>query len=202
MSQETHVIDLKSKSEYQSFVSANKRTIIFYGAVWCKECTPIKDLYRRISNRYHTKIAFAYVDVDEAKLDFTMLPVFASTFEGKEADNLLGNDTDSLKNFIRDAIRCKKHDEKESNNENNEEKEDKSEMKRTLKDEDVKRKFLPDVKMENEKRENVKTEKVRPNIKRIIKKSDVKDETRVAKKKHYIKNNVEQNKKTTSDVKK
>lgn len=99
------VIHIHNFDEYQKFKENYPRGVVFYGAVWCHACKDIEPLYKRICNRYHKRVALAHVDIDEAKLDFTAVPVFVALRNGKQIDNLEGADKDALKALIKKVIK-------------------------------------------------------------------------------------------------
>ena len=101
------VIEISNVKEYDEFKKKYDRGIIFYGAKWCHACEEIEDLYQRIAARYHGSIALAHIDIDVAKLDFTIVPVFVSFRNGKQLDSMDGADKSSLKKLIREAIKAK-----------------------------------------------------------------------------------------------
>lgn len=96
--------ELVSQGEYKKFIKNNDRCIIFYGASWCQACNKVDDMYRRLAARYNDRIAFAHVDVDIAKLDFSSLPVFTYVKDGNEVDSLDIGDNTMLKEFARKSI--------------------------------------------------------------------------------------------------
>lgn len=97
------VIQITDVEEYDEF-KKNKRGIIFYGAEWCDACQLIKDIYARIANRYHKRIAMAYCDINVCGLDFSRIPVFVAMHQGKQINSLEGANDDSLKMLIRETI--------------------------------------------------------------------------------------------------
>ncbi|CAH6418454.1 Thioredoxin [uncultured virus] len=97
------LIHIRSKEDYLEF-KKYPRGIIFYGAEWCKACKEIEPLYKRICNRYHKKITMAHVDIDEAKLEFTAVPVFVAMHNGKQFDSLEGADRDALRTLVKKTI--------------------------------------------------------------------------------------------------
>jgi thioredoxin-like negative regulator of GroEL len=101
----SQVIKLKNSGDYHKFKKSHRRGIIFYSAEWCSACEQIEPMYNRIANKYYRKIAFAHVDIDECNLDFSKIPVFVSFHNGKQLDSMEGADTETLKIFIKDAIR-------------------------------------------------------------------------------------------------
>lgn len=102
---ENKVIHIRNRKDYDDFKNDHKRGVIFYGSKWCQACEEIEPLYIRIANRYHRRIALAHVDVDEAKLDFTAIPVFTALHNGKQIDSMEGADKEELKKLIKNAIK-------------------------------------------------------------------------------------------------
>lgn len=98
------VVLISNVDEFQSFVSENKRKVIFYGAKWCKGCTDVIGLYTRIAHRYHKRIKLAYVDVDASSLTFEKIPVFVGMYGGEEINSIVGADEETLKEFIKSVI--------------------------------------------------------------------------------------------------
>lgn len=99
-----HVIQLSNLEEYKKFKEENLRGVVFYGADWCHLCKGIEPLYTRIANRYHNRVAMAYVDIDVANLKFSAVPVFTAIYKGKEVDSIEGADKEALKTLVKGAI--------------------------------------------------------------------------------------------------
>jgi len=103
---QSKVIRIRNVEDYDAFKKNNKRCVVFYSAEWCHACKSIGTLYTRIANRYYKRVAMAYVDIDEAKLDFTAVPVFVTLFNGKEMKNIEGSDEEGLKSIIKEVIKA------------------------------------------------------------------------------------------------
>jgi len=101
------VIEIHNAKEYEKFKKKYDRSVIFYGARWCHACTDIKDLYDRIANRYHKRVAMAHVDIDDAGLDFSAVPIFVALRNGEEIDGMEGANKKGLKELVKKAIICK-----------------------------------------------------------------------------------------------
>jgi len=101
--EKSHVIRIKDFNEYIDF-KKHRRGIIFYGAKWCGACDEIKPAYLRISNHYYKRIHMAYVNIDDPKLDFSVIPVFVTFRKGKQLNSMEGADKEGLKKLIKDAI--------------------------------------------------------------------------------------------------
>ena len=102
---ENKVIEIHNVKEYEEF-KKHARGVVFYGATWCHACKDIETLYARIANRYHKRIAMAHVDIDEANLDFSEVPVFVALRHGTQIDSVEGADKKGLKLLIKNAITC------------------------------------------------------------------------------------------------
>lgn len=103
---EDKVIRIRNLHEYEKFKKKYDRSVIFYGAKWCHACTEISNLYNRIAKRYYKRVAMAYVDIDEANLDFTAVPVFVGLRYGKQIDSIEGGEKHELKELIKKTITC------------------------------------------------------------------------------------------------
>lgn len=98
------VVEITTVAEYEKFKGKYGRCVVFYGAEWCSACKDIEDLYKRIANRYHKRVAMAHVDIDVAGLDFTHVPIFVALRHGKQIDSLESADRNGLKELIKKAI--------------------------------------------------------------------------------------------------
>lgn len=96
----TNVIELKNKTDYDNLVKNNKKCIIFYSAEKCKFCKELYPFYERISNRYHKKCKFAYVDIMKIGMVIEALPAFAIIYNGSEIDNISTSDKFKMKEII------------------------------------------------------------------------------------------------------
>lgn len=101
------VVEIKNLDEYETFKKKYNRSVVFYGATWCHACTEIENLYARIANRYHKRVALAHVDIDVADLSFTAVPVFVALRHGKQINSMEGADKTGLKELIKEAILAK-----------------------------------------------------------------------------------------------
>jgi thiol-disulfide isomerase/thioredoxin len=97
------VIQITNVEEYDEF-KKNKRGVVFYGAEWCEACQGIKDIFTRIANRYHKRIAMAYCDINVCGLDFSRVPVFVAMHNGNQISSVEGANDDGLKELVRDTI--------------------------------------------------------------------------------------------------
>lgn len=104
MSDSKHVTTLNNKDDFTDFIGRNKRCIIFYSADWCGVCKERKPLYFRIANRYHKRIAFAYVDIDEVGMNINVVPIFDTYYKGEIIKSEEGPDPETLKELIKYAI--------------------------------------------------------------------------------------------------
>lgn len=102
----SNVIELHSREEFEEF-RKHSRAIVFYGAKWCSACQELEPLYARIAARYSKRIKMAHVDVEDAGLDFTAVPVIVSFRKGVLLNEILGTDKEGLKEFIKEAIQAK-----------------------------------------------------------------------------------------------
>ena len=98
------VVKINNIDDYKAFKNAHSKGIVFYSSESCHACKKIEPLYIRIANRYHDKIAMAYTDIDECKLNFKQIPFFVSLDNGEQRDTLSGSNPEELKQFIREAI--------------------------------------------------------------------------------------------------
>lgn len=98
------VVQITNKQEYDQFKQNNRRCVVFYSATWCSACTEMKDIYHRIANRYHERVAMAYVDIDQCGLEFSSVPVFVSLFEGQQFNGVEGASREELKQLIKEII--------------------------------------------------------------------------------------------------
>lgn len=101
------VAQLRSYNDYKSYTKKNRKCIVFYGANWCNACNNISGLYKRIADKYGHLVGFAYADIDDAGLDFTHVPVFIASVDGKPIGRLDGTNRDSLKELIKTLITSK-----------------------------------------------------------------------------------------------
>ena len=101
---ESKVIKITNRDEYEAFKNDHRRGIIFYGAEWCQACQDITAMYTRVANRYHKRIAMAHADIDTCQLKFERIPVFVAYLGGEEVNSIEGADDDRLKRFVRDTI--------------------------------------------------------------------------------------------------
>lgn len=100
----TDVTNIVKKREFDNFIKKNKTlVIVFYGAKWCEACTEIYPMYERIQKKYSKIISMCYVDITDAKLDFSSIPVFESYYNGKSLISMIGADVPSLKDFIKES---------------------------------------------------------------------------------------------------
>ena len=100
----THVSEILSFDGFVNFIGENKRAIIFYGSPDCEACTELKNIYERIANRYHKRIAFGYTNIKESELKIQYIPMFVSFYKKEEINKIIGADKHRLKNFIKEAI--------------------------------------------------------------------------------------------------
>ena len=101
------LIRITNKNEYIDFKKNHPRAVIFYGAEWCEACTEIKPLYIRVANRYYQRVTLGYVDIEECKLDFSVIPIFVSFRNGEQLNSMEGADRKALKEFIKEVIQIK-----------------------------------------------------------------------------------------------
>lgn len=101
------VVQIHSFKDYEEFKNTNERGVIFYSAKKCDACRDIEPLYARVANRYHKRVAMAYADVDECNLNFKVIPVFVSFFQGEPLNRMEGVSAANLKLFIKEVIEAK-----------------------------------------------------------------------------------------------
>ena len=100
------VIELRTRHDFEEF-KKHSRSVIFYGAKWCAACQELEPLYARIAKRYAKRVKMAHVDVEEAHLDFTSVPVFVSYRKGETLNSMVGTDKEGLKEFVAEALKAK-----------------------------------------------------------------------------------------------
>lgn len=98
---------LQTSDDYVKCITKNKRVVIFYGAAWCKACTDLKPIYKRIAKRYEKRVTLVYCDIDNTELKFERIPVFVSVYKGQVVNQVIGADEESLKEFIAELINNK-----------------------------------------------------------------------------------------------
>lgn len=100
----SRVIELKSETDYNTFLKSHLRGVIFYAAKWCEACIETEPLYARIANRYADRIALAHIDTDECGIEILNIPTFMACYNGKVVNTMEGVNSYVLKQFIRNAI--------------------------------------------------------------------------------------------------
>lgn len=101
------VVIIKTPTEFKNFEKTNDRCVIFYSAKNCPSCMNILSFYIRLANKYHSRVAMAYVDVTEVGLDFSTIPVFTAIYKKNEICNFEGADKIKLKQLVKKAILAK-----------------------------------------------------------------------------------------------
>lgn len=96
--------ELRSYDDYLTFKRKHDRCIVFYGTKWCKACTTMDDIYRRIARRYKDYVAMAHCDIDVAGIQFSAVPIFSSIYKGEEINSVRGSDVDGLKDLVKEII--------------------------------------------------------------------------------------------------
>ncbi|KAH7852810.1 hypothetical protein Vadar_029467 [Vaccinium darrowii] len=102
------VIGIHSASELEKMLNAASRSsrlaVLYFTATWCGPCRMISPLYTSLAAKY-PKIVFLKVDIDEARdaaarWNISSVPTFFFVRNGKEIDEVVGADKDSLEKKI------------------------------------------------------------------------------------------------------
>lgn len=101
----SQVTTISKKQDFDEFINRkNTLVIVFYGAGWCDACTDVYPMYERIQKKYSNILSMCYVDISQAKLDFSSIPVFESYYNGTSISSMVGTDIPSLKDFIKKSF--------------------------------------------------------------------------------------------------
>ena len=103
-----HLVDVKIINDdigYIQLISGNDKVVVDFGANWCGPCKNIKPVFEQLAKQYKGKIAFASVNIDNAKdlaasLGITSIPVFLFLKNGQEYKKFVGANQGELKSTL------------------------------------------------------------------------------------------------------
>lgn len=103
-----HSVDVKIINDdigYIQLISGNDKVVVDFGANWCGPCKNIKPVFEQLAKQYKGKIAFASVNIDNAKdlaasLGITSIPVFLFLKNGQEYKKFVGANQGELKSTL------------------------------------------------------------------------------------------------------
>ena len=103
--QSSDVNIIKDDIGYVQLISANDKVVVDFGAEWCGPCKNIKPVFEQLAKQYKGRIAFASVNIDNAKqlassLGVTSIPVFLFLNKGQEYKKFVGANQGELKSTL------------------------------------------------------------------------------------------------------
>ncbi|KOS21200.1 Thioredoxin [Escovopsis weberi] len=105
-----HVLDVKTKSDFQSLLSSNRLLVLQATASWCGPCKAISPLYNKHATTHADKpVRFLRFDIDEdpelcQELGIRSVPAFFFFEDGAKVHSVVGAVPPSLEKGITDLV--------------------------------------------------------------------------------------------------
>ncbi|KAE8313734.1 thioredoxin-like protein [Aspergillus transmontanensis] len=113
-----HVIDIHSKSEFDTLINSHRGVMVFCSAEWCGPCKAIYPFFHKHAGEYEEYgdwMKFVKVDTDEVpglaeELGIRSIPVFFLFEGGEKTESLSGANPPALKKIIDSAMERLKYE--------------------------------------------------------------------------------------------